>query len=389
MNLALCHDSVLPRRGGCETYIANLATRLAAAGHEVHLYAGEWDDDALPPTLHRHHVRLPPLPRALRPWAFSLAVGRRLARGGHDVSIGFDKVAGVDVYYPQGGLYAAAVPCSLRKHRRAAARRALAALRALDIAHRSFLALERRQLARPGALLVAISDLVRRQVEAHFPAAAPRVRRLPIAAAPERLATAATRAELRRRWGVADGAVVALFASMNHRLKGLGPLLGALARVPGLELVVAGAPAGAFARQARRLGLADRVHFVGYCADMRGAYAACDFLAHPTFYDPCANVTLEALACGVPVVTSRHNGASELLRPAGGQGECAEGDVIDDPHDEARLAAALVRMMDAPRRAACAAAARHAGRAWTFEDHFRGLLAVLDEAARRRVDRAA
>ena len=70
--------------------------------------------------------------------------------------------------------------------------------------------------------------------------------------------------------------------------------------------------AGAFARLAKDLGLSDRVRFVGYCPDVRDAYFASDFLVHPTFYDPCSNVVLEALACGLPVITTRDNGAAEL-----------------------------------------------------------------------------
>src|SRR5438309_2933644 len=115
MKIALCHPSVLPRRGGCETYIAGLAHRLVADGHEVHLYAGEWDAAALPARLHYHEVALPALPRFVRPWLFSRACGRLLARAGHDVSVGFDKIAGVDVYYPQGGVYEASASLSIGK----------------------------------------------------------------------------------------------------------------------------------------------------------------------------------------------------------------------------------------------------------------------------------
>src|SRR4051812_5142621 len=56
MNLALCYPRVLPRRGGCETYIGRLAGRLACDGHEVHLYASQWDEQALPGELRIHRV---------------------------------------------------------------------------------------------------------------------------------------------------------------------------------------------------------------------------------------------------------------------------------------------------------------------------------------------
>ena len=112
---------------------------------------------------------------------------------------------------------------------------------------------------------------------------------------------------------------------------------------------MAGSPKTAeFERLARRLGVADRVRFIGYCADMRNAYFAADFFVHPTFYDPCSNVVLEAMACGLPVITSRYNGASELMHPP------QEGYVIDDPHDHERLAACLTQMLDPARRSACA-----------------------------------
>ena len=65
MNIAFCYESVLPSRGGCETYIAGLARRLAADGHDVHLYARRWDASALPPALHIHRVLVPRVPRFL------------------------------------------------------------------------------------------------------------------------------------------------------------------------------------------------------------------------------------------------------------------------------------------------------------------------------------
>src|SRR5690348_1362472 len=79
MNIAFCYESVLPRRGGCETYIAGLARRLVADGHDVHLYARRWDGSALPAGLHIHRVLVPRVPRFLRPWFFGAACRRALA----------------------------------------------------------------------------------------------------------------------------------------------------------------------------------------------------------------------------------------------------------------------------------------------------------------------
>jgi UDP-glucose:(heptosyl)LPS alpha-1,3-glucosyltransferase len=396
MKIALCHESVVPRRGGCELYVANLARRLVADGHDVHLYTRQWEPSALPEGLHVHRIQVFGRPRFLRPWYFSAACRQELAQGDHDVSIGFDKVAGVDVLYPQGGVYAASVDYNLLKHRSLLLRRLLRALKGLDLAHLSFQALERRSLGGERPLVVAISDMVRRHLAEHYRIAAHHVRLLPIATPPERLDESERprrRAEARARWGLRPEAVVGLFVGMNYRLKGLEPLLHALARLrPGaLELLVAGKPnAVAMERLAGQLGVSGQVRFLGYCPDMRDAYFAADLLAHPTFYDPCSNVVLEALACGLPVLTSRHNGAAELLRrvPGGDPGERAEGYVIDDPHDHAHLAEGLGRLLDPQRRAACAAAAREAAASWTYEDHYRGLVGILTEAARKRWARA-
>ena len=111
--------------------------------------------------------------------------------------------------------------------------------------------------------------------------------------------------------------VVALFVGMNYRLKGLAPLLRSLADVPNQHTFQAsrGRQREVWSlRSAREVSRRTRaVKFLGFRADPRDAYFGADFLVHPTFYDPCSLVALEALACGLPVLTTRYNGASELL----------------------------------------------------------------------------
>src|ERR1700745_4264957 len=109
---------------------------------------------------------------------------------------------------------------------------------------------------------------------------------------------------------------------------------------------------------------------------MRHSYFASDFLIHPTFYDPCSLVVLEALACGLPVITSRFNGASELLESPN------DGYVIDDPHDHAALARCMTELLDPAKRHAMSQAARQVALKWNFDDHYRQLVGLFAQAAR-------
>ena len=389
MDLALCYESVFPARGGAETYLADLARRLARDGHAVHLYACRWDAAALPASTHYHRLDVPGGPRFLRPWRFAAACGRALAAGLHDVSIGFDKTWGQDVLFPQGGLHAASAYHNLLKHPHRWQRLLAAAGKWTDPAAWSFARLERKQYLGPDRPLVVVnSRMVRRHFEEFYGVAPETVRVVHSAIDPGRFAAddrPRRRQAERDRWGASPDETVGLFVAMNYRLKGLAPLLRAVALVPRdrpFRLAVVGhRKFGRYRRLAARLGVADRVTFLGFRADPKDAYFASDFLVHPTFYDPCSLVVLEALACGLPVITTRYNGAAELLSPP------ADGLVLDDPHDAPATAAALTRMLDRGYRVAASQAARQAAGRWTFEHHYRALLDVFGEV--RRTKRAA
>jgi UDP-glucose:(heptosyl)LPS alpha-1,3-glucosyltransferase len=389
MDIALCYESVLPARGGAETYVGDLARRLARDGHGVHLYAARWDASALPASTHFHRIDVPSGPRFLRPWRFSAACAEALARAHHDVSIGFDKTWGQDILYPQGGLHAASAEHNLLKFSGRVSRAMAALGKWLDPSAWSFARLERKQyLGEHQPLIVVNSEMVRTHFEQYYGIPPESVRLVRSAIDPQRFAAddrLKRRHETRRLWFVLPDETVGLFVAMNYRLKGLWQLLDALALMPRdkpFKLVVVGHPKyGRYLKRAEKLGVADRVRFLGHRADPRDCYFAADLLVHPTFYDPCSLVALEALACGLPVVTSRFNGASELLTPPN------DGIVIDDPHDAPTLAAAMGRFTDHGDRAEASAAARLTGTKWTFEHHYRALLDVFAEV--RRVKQAA
>jgi UDP-glucose:(heptosyl)LPS alpha-1,3-glucosyltransferase len=112
---------------------------------------------------------------------------------------------------------------------------------------------------------------------------------------------------------------VILFVGSGFERKGIPVLLPALAamkRSDALLLIVGrDRKERAMRALAQRLGIADRVRFLGAQKDVRPYYGAADCFALPTLYDPMPNAALEALACGLPTVTSTTCGAAELIQP--------------------------------------------------------------------------
>ena len=190
------------------------------------------------------------------------------------------------------------------------------------------------------------------------------------------------RDRVRTEHGIRPDEIVGLFCGMNYRLKGLPCLLAAMRHLPAgnrFRLLAVGADNyKAMEKLARHLGVCDRVVFAGYRKDMRDGYFAADMFIHPTFYDPCSHVVPEAMSCGLPVITTRHNGAAELMSPP------REGVVIDDPHNHRALARAIEKFFDPRERQRCGQAGRQAASRWTFDQHYRQMLDVFSEAARRR-----
>jgi UDP-glucose:(heptosyl)LPS alpha-1,3-glucosyltransferase len=161
------------------------------------------------------------------------------------------------------------------------------------------------------------------------------------------------RAEVRARYRIPDDATLFLFVGSGFERKGLAAALSALAGVSAAHLLVVGREKrlARFRAQARALDLEGRVHFAGVQPDVRPYYGAADAFILPTLYDPFPNVVLEAMASGLPVVTSRKCGAAELIRDG------ANGYVVD-ALDVAALGQSMTRLQASELRGSMGAAAR-------------------------------
>ncbi len=145
-----------------------------------------------------------------------------------------------------------------------------------------------------------------------------------------------------------------LYVGSGFERKGVTNLLKAFARAGGnAQLAIVGADkhAGRYARLAARLSLGKRVHFAGAVGDVTPWYAAADAFVLPTLYDPMPNAALEALACGLPILTTPTCGAAELVN------EGVNG-YVRDALDLDGLAQAISLLADPVRAASMRAAAR-------------------------------
>jgi UDP-glucose:(heptosyl)LPS alpha-1,3-glucosyltransferase len=114
---------------------------------------------------------------------------------------------------------------------------------------------------------------------------------------------------------------------------------------------------------------------LGFYPDIRDCFHASDFFVSPTYYDPCSLVVFEALAAGLPVITTSCNGAGELIT------EGREGFVVTRPAATSELISALDRMTVDDDRATMSANARDLGREQSFDRHVTRIVKVFEEAA--------
>ena len=183
--------------------------------------------------------------------------------------------------------------------------------------------------------------------------------------------------------GVADHEVLLLIVAHNFALKGVPTAIRAVNRLRSdgcpVRLAVVGGKSITAARSlASSLGGNDGITFLGSIPDPRPYYAAADIYVQPTFYDPCSLVALEALACGLPVVTSRFNGAGELISPG------VQGEILFDPADDLTLAECLQPMLDGNRRQMMGRAARRLAEEHSLERNLHEMLSIYHEIPSRR-----
>jgi UDP-glucose:(heptosyl)LPS alpha-1,3-glucosyltransferase len=386
VKIAVNIEAVGSRFGGAENYAASLVRWLASAGHQVHVVSRQVEAAELPTGTRVHRVCLSTWPGLgwLRSYRFARESELLLRREPFDLIIGLAKVWHQDVAIAVSGSHPASLAYNSLRFRGPLRRMLWWATKLASPKQWVFKVIERRQFG-PGRQphVIVPAQMVAEHFQQYHGVPPARISVVPwgLDTARELTDRASARAAFRHEHKFGEQDVVVLFVARNYQLKGLGQLLVAFAplarRYPHLRLLACGGKhEAAHRRQARRLGLAGQVRFLGFVDDIRHCFAASDVFAFPTFYDPCSLVVLEAMRAGLPVVTTRANGAAELIT------EGSEGFVIDSPWDidDLRLRLELLATNGALRER-MSLRARAAAERFSLVDRAGQLLTVLEHAA--------
>lgn len=313
IRLALVRQRYNPA-GGAERFVSRALDALRqVAAIDVALLARKWEPlDGI----RAFAVNPFYLGNVWRDWGFARAARRLWQREGFDLVQSHERIPGCDIYRAGDGVHARWI--ELR--RRAQGRFGRLSL-ALNPYHAYVCAAERRMFLDPKLkLVICNARMIMEEIRDRFGLPAERFAVIYNGVDQQRFhpqLRTQYRVEMRRQWQIDEHAPLLLYVGSGFERKGVGRALQAIAPLPGVQLMVVGRDKHArrYQKLARALGVADRVHFAGAQQDVKPFYGMADALVLPTLYDPFPNVCVEALACGLPVLTSDTCGAAEFIRP--------------------------------------------------------------------------
>ncbi len=312
MKLAFCLFRYFPF-GGLQRDFLRIAHECLRRGHTVDVYSMKWEgspDPLLPLTLipakgWQNHTRSQSFVKQLQPY---------LQQNTYDLIIGFNKMPGLDVYYAADTCYQAKA-----REKHGIWYRFMPRYRHLAAYEKSVFS----EASHTEILLIA----KKQQPEFMHYYATPRERfhLLPPGIAKDRLAPVnATdiRKALRQQWSIRDDEWLLLLVGSGFKTKGLDRILSGMASLPTdlkkrTHLFIIGKDNPTlFLKQAKQLAIDQKVTFLGGRDDVPAFLLAADLLLHPAYFENTGTVLLEAMAAGLPVLTTDSCGYADYIQQA-------------------------------------------------------------------------
>lgn len=330
MKLALCLFNYFPF-GGLQRDFLRIARVCRDRGHEVHVYTMAWEGES-EPGLHIHLVKASGWQNYTRINSYVDQVKRLLVESPHDLVVGFNKMPGLDVYYAADVCYQARMQQRGWWHR-------------ILPRYRYYAALEREVFAagKQTAILL-ISPFQQPAFIRCYQTETERFHLLPPGIARDRIAPPnanAIRQSVRERHAIKADEYLLLMVGSGFKTKGLDRSIRALAALPAdirqrtCLYVVGQDNETPFRQLAKKLGVQDRLVFLGGRPDVPDYLLAADVLLHPAYHENTGTVLLEALVAGLPVLTVDHCGYAHYIV------EADAGRVMASPFDQSSFDAAV------------------------------------------------
>ena len=374
MKIALINNRFSASHGGLERYACNLTKMLLTRGHEVHLYAQAIQD--VPEQAQKHLVHVFKKPSWLRILIFVMQVKRQISSEQYDIVYGLTKAFPLDVYRMGDGVHrhwlAIRFPNPVWRMINCM----------INFTYAMNLFMESRVFKTKNCRIwVSNSKLCQKHAEQYLNVSPEQLRVIyngvdqtefnPVLAKSDRHVT-------RGEMGLGEDDIAITYIANNWRRKGLGVLLKAISRLgqrgKNIHVLVVGrGNPKKFDNLIKTLNLAQQVHFLGTTKNVIKYYGAGDLFVLPTKYDPFSNVCLEAMACGLPVITTLENGASEIIDIG------KTGYVQQDPDSDEELSKLLAECLDISKLAQLGDSAFKVSQGFTLEKNFQETFSLFQE----------
>ena len=324
--------------GGAEKYLSTLINFLKQKGYDLHVLSSKWIED---PGVTCHEINTRSLNSVVSTLSFNRNVVPVLRRLRPDCIISFERTTFQHIYRAGDGCHREWL--NLRGYTDGFMKRISFSLNPL---HRVLLRLE-KEIFEGTPVIIANSGMVREQIMRYYCVAEEKIRVIYNGVNLRRFNPGnrdVWREELRVKYSIPEGLPVILFVGSDFRRKGLGVLISSLPYIDGAVrlLVVGRGDTAKYKRLAARRGVDDRVIFAGPRKDIEKYYAASDVFVLPTVYDPFSNATIEAMASGLPVITTMNNGVAEIIED-GYEGYVLK-ELFDPPGLGERISEAIARL---------------------------------------------
>jgi len=348
--------------GGSESFSQGLIDQLVLQGHEVHIYAISWESISPAEGMFFHRVPAVTGNSFFRDLTFALFSRRQVSAGNYDIIQSHDKTLFQDIYRAGDG-------CHIEWLRQRWGRTGIPGKLSMlcNPYHWLILGLERSIFRkRRYRKIIAISELVKRNIIERYQVPADDIVVIYNGIDLDRFHPdnrKRFREEVRMQYQIPETARVFLFVGSGFERKGVRYLIEAAEMLDSpITLLIVGKGSG---EKFRDIIKKQRVIFCGPQKMIERYYAAADAFVFPTMYEPFGNVHLEALASGLPVITTRNSGASEVID------EGKSGFVVQEPEDAAAISENMKKLLDADLLRAMGNEARKAAEKFTMERFIR------------------